>query len=123
MSDENMSDENMSDENMSDGRVRVVDDIADDNKRLEGLASKLCGKTLVIDPEESSGTDLKMMDSTIGAILVKKNGGAGAVSGGPYKNVVTGPGEQSGYVMVIIKPGENCVLYGQPSIRYLRHSS
>ena len=64
-----------------------------------------------------------MMDSSVGAILVRKDGGAGAISGGPYKNVLTGPAEGSGYVMVIIKAGENCVLYGQPSIRYLRSTS
>ena len=81
------------------------------------------GKDLVIDSHESSGTDLEMVDSTVGAILVKKDGGAGAISGGPYKNVLTGPGEGSGYVMVIIMPRENCVLYGKPSVRYFRRSS
>lgn len=62
------------------------------------------------------------MDSEVGAVLVKKQGARGAfrVTGGgaqnDVQNVVTGP-EETGVVIVIIKPGQTGMCLGHPSIR------
>lgn len=69
------------------------------------------------------GDDLAILDSQVGAVLVRKHGGAGAISGGPYQTILTGPTERAGYLLVIVKPGERCIFYGSPTIRYLRSRS
>ena len=77
---------------------------------------------VVLDPKETTGTDLEMVDSSVCAVLVRIHGGGGAVrvNSVPVKNVVTGPNRGTGYVIVVIPSGETCRLYGKPSLRYFR---
>ncbi|OCL14012.1 hypothetical protein AOQ84DRAFT_359276 [Glonium stellatum] len=105
-------------------QITPVDDIAQDDHKLEEKATQLSGVDLVIDPE-TIGTDFEMVDSSVRAILVKKHsaGGAVRVFGNPIRNVVTGPNEGAGFVIVIVGPGETCRLFGSPSIRYFRRCS
>jgi hypothetical protein len=79
------------------------------------------GEPLTIDPNGTTGSDFQIMDNTVGAVLVTKQGAHGAfrVTGGTQQevtNVVTGPGE-AGLVIVVIKPGQTGMCLGHPSIR------
>lgn len=56
--------------------------------------------------------------SAVCAILVRKDGGAGAVTGGTFDNVVTGPEQGTGYVIIVLKSGKSSMFYGTPSVRY-----
>ncbi len=60
------------------------------------------------------------MDSSVCAILVRKDGGAGAVTGGTFDNVVTGPTQGTGSVIIVVKSGQSLMFYGTPSVRYFR---
>ena len=77
---------------------------------------------VVIDPQETVGTNFEMVPSSVCAVLVKIDGGGGAVrvNSVPVQNVVTGPKQGTGFVIVVIPSGETCRLYGQPSVRYFR---
>ncbi|KAF2193619.1 hypothetical protein K469DRAFT_712409 [Zopfia rhizophila CBS 207.26] len=107
---------------MAESQITSVDDIAQDDKRLQEKATELAGETLTIDSKETVGSDFQIMDTTVGAVLVRKQGAHGAFrvtgAGRPKEvpNVVTGPGE-SGFVIVIIKPGQTGMCLGHPSIR------
>lgn len=78
------------------------------------------GTKVVLEKTEATTTDPEAIDSSIRAILVRKDGGEGAVrvSNGLY--IQTGPQEQKGSVIVKIDTGQICVLFGRPSIRYFR---
>ena len=80
---------------------------------------------VAIDTEETVGTDLEEVDPSVRAVLVRKDGGAGAVrvTGGNLKNVVTGPTRGAGFVIVVVPSGENCRFFGNPSVRYFRRRS
>ncbi len=66
-----------------------------------------------------------MVDSSVCAVLVRKDGGGGAVrvTGGMFKNVVTGPTQETGFIIVVVKSCEHCMLLGNPSVRYFRRRS
>lgn len=80
---------------------------------------------MVLDPKETIGTNFETVDSSICAVLIKKHGAAGAVRvfSNPVTNVVTGPIQGTGFVIVVIKSGEDCMLLGTPSVRYFRRRS
>jgi len=71
------------------------------------------------------GTEFETVHSSIRAILVRKDSAWGAVRvtgpGTPKEvpNVVTGP-NRAGYVIVVIKPGQDCMFLKNPSVRYFR---
>jgi len=102
-------------------QITPVDDIAQDDQKLEEKATQLSGVDLVID-QEKIGTDFEMVDSSVRAILVKKHSADGAVRvfGKSIRNVVTGPKEGTGFVIVIVESVEECMLLGSPSVRYFR---
>lgn len=106
---------------MAESRVTPVDDIAHDDYMLEKKATELSGEDAIIDQEETIGTDFGTVPQSVCAVLVKKHGPIGAlrVFGEGVTNVVTGPTE-TGFVIVIIKPGESCRLLQTPSLRYFR---
>ncbi len=66
-----------------------------------------------------------MVDSSVCAILVKKHGAAGAVRvfSDPVTNVVTGPAQGTGFVIVVVKRGQECMFLKTPSVRYFRRRS
>ena len=68
---------------------------------------------------ETIGPDFEIVDSTVCAIFVKKDGGAGAITGG-IDNIVTRPKQGSGYVIIVLRSGRSCMFYGTPSVRYFR---
>ena len=72
---------------------------------------------LIIDPK-TIGTDFKMVDLLVCAILVKKHsaGGAVRVFGSPIRNVVTGPNKSAGFIIIIVGSVEECMLLGNPSV-------
>ncbi|KAL8855457.1 MAG: hypothetical protein Q9178_007890 [Gyalolechia marmorata] len=100
--------------------VTSVSDIADDDQKLGEKASTSYGEDFILDPRETTGTDFESVDSAVCAILVKKDGGAGAVTSGTFENVVTGPKQGTGHVIIVLKSGKNCMFYGTPSVRYFR---
>jgi len=97
----------------------LVDDIAHDDQKLKDKAAQLCGHDVNLG-HEIVGTDFETVESTVCAILVKIQSGAGAVRvfGDQVLNVRTGPNQRSGYVLVVIESGEDCRLFGSPSLRY-----
>lgn len=107
---------------MEDGGV-PVDNMSDEG--FEKKASDLSGEDLVIDAKETLGKSFETVDSSVRAILVKMDGGGGAVrvfgSGNTVRNVVTGQG--AGFVIVVVGVGEECMLFGNPSVRYFRSRS
>ncbi|KAK5086188.1 hypothetical protein LTR70_007433 [Exophiala xenobiotica] len=107
---------------VGESQAMVVDDIADDDKKLEEKAQHLVrdyaknitelsgwqsGLSLVIDKQETVGKEFEVADRSVRAILVKKDSSAGAVRvfGQSIRNVVTGPKEQ-GYALVIVATNE-----------------
>jgi hypothetical protein len=119
---------------MAGSQIVSADDIAHDDTQLEDKVKELVrrsicryvhllivlqtGEALTIESEVTQGSDFQEMDSTVGAVLVKKKGESGAfrVTGGETQNVVTGPNE-SGVVIVVIKRGQTGMCLGRPSIR------
>lgn len=108
---------------MDNADIVQVDTIANDEQKLKEKAEELCGEPVGIDTEKI-GKDLESVDSSVRAILVRKNGGGGAVRvyGSTIRNVLTGPTEGAGFVIVIIRNDETCRLFGNPSVRYFRRS-
>lgn len=106
---------------VGESQAMVVDDIADDDKKLEEKAQHLSGLSLVIDKQETVGKEFEVADRSVRAILVKKDSSAGAVRvfGQSIRNVVTGPKEQ-GYALVIVATNEECMFLGSPTVRYFR---
>ena len=117
---------------MSQGQITSVDEIAHDDQKLKEKATELVGfqglqsgNEVVLDKETTVGTDFGTVDSSVCAILVKKHGAVGAVRvfSNPVTNVVTGPTQGTGFVIVVRKSGEDCRLFGNPSLRYFRRRS
>ncbi|KAM5479375.1 hypothetical protein MaudMau93_007892 [Microsporum audouinii] len=103
--------------------VIPVDDIAHDDERLTRIVQSKVKKAVVLDTDWTVGVNLECVDPTIPALLINKASAWGAVrvDTSPVLNEVTGPG-QSGIFAIIIKPGETCRFYQQPSIRYFRYT-
>lgn len=80
---------------------------------------------VLIDGCETIGKTFEQVESSVCAILVKKHGGGGAVRvfGDAVQNVVTGPSESPGFVIVIVAPGETCRFLGTPTVRLFRRIS
>lgn len=97
-----------------------ADAIAGYDVSLEDKVKDETGKRVQIDTEEAETSDPESVQPSIRAILVKVNGGEGAIRGSHGFYLRTGPGQGAGYVIVIIDVGEICVLFGKPSIRYFR---
>lgn len=81
------------------------------------------GVRVVLDKKFTVGKSLEMVDSSVCAVLVQKKSDDGAVRldavGMP--NVVTGP-NQSGFDIVVIRPGQTCRLFLTPTVRYFRRA-
>jgi len=109
---------------MAEGNQIVpVDNIVEDDRKLEEKATQLFGEDLEIE-SEITGRDFELVDPLICAILVKKQGAAGAVrvfASNDIRNVVTGPNEV-GSVIVAVRTdkSEYCRILGTPSVRYFR---
>ena len=54
--------------------------------------------------------------------MVKIHGGGGAVRvfGNIIRNIVIGPKEPAGFVILIVRPSKSCRLFGSPMVRYFR---
>lgn len=79
-----------------------------------------------MEENEVTGKDLELVDSSICAILVKRQSAWGAVRvtgvGTPQEvpNVVTSPHNKPGYSLMIVKDGQSCRLFQTPTVRYFR---
>lgn len=80
---------------------------------------------VVVDDCETIGKTFEQVESSVCAILIKRDGGGGAVRvfGDAVRNVVTGPSESPGYVIMVIAPGETCRFLGTPTVRFFRRKS
>ena len=78
------------------------------------------GKKAILGPKDVVTKDPEVLDSSILAVLVKVNGGEGAVRLSDGTNVRTGANQDKGYVIVTVKSGQICVLLGHPSVRFFR---
>jgi len=116
-------------------QITPVDGIADDDKKLEEKAKKLLVKTpsrflrsdfdirqeglkVTLESKEAVTRDPQSVDSSVRALLVKKNGGEGAVRVDDGTYLRTGQNQGDGFVIVTIGTGRICVLFGHPSVRY-----
>lgn len=100
-----------------------VDDIAEDDKKLEEKAGQLVDAKVTLSPKFVDTKDPEVVDSSILAVLVKVNGGEGAVRVDDGTYVRTGANQGDGNFIVTVNPGQICVLLGHPSIRYFRRTS
>ncbi|KAI9891859.1 MAG: hypothetical protein M1814_002244 [Vezdaea aestivalis] len=107
---------------MTETQIVHVNDIAHDDQQLEEKARVLCDEDVVLDLQETMGKDFGTVETSVCAILVKKDGPWGAVRvfSEPVTNLVTGPTQGDGFAIVVIKPGQTCRLFGTPSMRYFR---
>ncbi|KAF1358481.1 hypothetical protein EJ07DRAFT_179681 [Lizonia empirigonia] len=104
---------------MTSNHTTPVDEIAEDNEKLQEKVKELTGEELTIDSEDTVGADFKEVGHDIRAVLVRKKSGRGAfrVTGGnAVQNVETGP-DKNGAVIVLIKPGQIGMCLGKPSFR------
>ncbi|KAH7038967.1 hypothetical protein B0J12DRAFT_250101 [Macrophomina phaseolina] len=101
--------------------IVLVDNIANDDQKLKEKAAELCGETLVADPERV-GIDLEPVDLFVRAIFIRKKCSYGAVYvyGNPTRIVLTGPSEEEGYDMVLVRNDETSRLFGNPLVRFFR---
>jgi hypothetical protein len=78
---------------------------------------------VVLDPSETVGRSLEMVDSSVCAILVRKQSARGAVrvDAPGMPNVVTGP-DQKGFDIVVIRQDQTCRLFLTPTVRYFRRA-
>jgi hypothetical protein len=62
------------------------------------------------------------VDPSVQTILVKihSRGGALRVFSNIIRNIVIGPKEPAGFIILIIRPGESCRLFNSPIIHYFR---
>lgn len=106
------------------GRVEDVDDIKDDDtelvKRVKYRASMSSNESVSLDKKWKEGQNFQSAGPSVCAILVKKDSAAGAVRvySDPVTNVVTGPKQKSGVVLIVLKNDESCRLFGSPSVRW-----
>lgn len=84
---------------------------------------------VTLDTTETIGKDIEIVDASFPAVLVRRDSAGGAVyvsgPGTPKEEprVRTGPDQPRGAVILVIKPGQTCVVLGQPSVRYFRPRS
>lgn len=76
----------------------------------------LCGHCKSLGPKVVPCKDV----SLCGSCQDRWRWGAVRVNSVPVMNVVTGPKQGTGFVIVVIPSGETYRLYGQPSVRYFR---
>ena len=87
------------------------------------------GGDVVLD-HEKIGADLELADSSVCAVLVKKDGGAGAIritggifKDGIFKNIRTGPNYRTGFVIILVESEQNYILFDNSSVRYFRRGN
>jgi len=104
-------------------QITSVDDIAHDDQELKRKAEELTNGKVTLDRDETVGKNFEVVDSIVCAILVKKNSARGAVrvTAPGMPNVVTGP-DRSGFDIVVIRPGQVCMFYLTPTVRYFRRA-
>jgi len=99
-----------------------VDDIADDQKKLEEKAKLEAGEDLILDPDWTVTRKFES-STTVRAVLLRKHGSNGVARVGNSPTRYTLTSKLSGIVLVAAKPGETIVLLGYPSVRYFRRRS
>jgi len=99
------------------------------NARIH-LASQLANSTiqtdlknLVLDRTETVGKNFETVDSSVCAILVKKHSDPGAVrvDAPGMPSVETGP-QKNGFDIMVINPGQTCMFYSNPTVRYFKRA-
>jgi hypothetical protein len=82
-------------------------------------------RNVTLDKDWTIGVNLESIDTSIPALLLKKDGAWGAVrvDTSPVLNEVSGPGMDPGFSLILVKPGETCRIYQSPSVRYFRYTS
>lgn len=78
------------------------------------------GEPLIIDSQETIGKPFQRIDRSVRAILVRIHSDAGLVRiyGRSIRFVATGPGQGVGFAIVVIRPKEDCIVHGHPSMRF-----
>ena len=121
-------------------QVTDVSDIAQDDAEIQRKAcelvsfvsdpGKVCaehhqaGEDLELDSTYIVASDFQSMTEKVGAVLVQKDSGIGAFKvtgeglGNEVPTVMTGP-TQTGTVIVLIKPRQIGMCFGNPTLRYL----
>ncbi|PWY91804.1 hypothetical protein BO94DRAFT_380248 [Aspergillus sclerotioniger CBS 115572] len=86
--------------------VIPVDDIANNVEELKKLVEAKIKRNVVLDEKWTVGIDLKCVNPSVPALLIKKDStwGAVRVDTSPVLNKVSGPGQSSGIFIIIIKP-------------------
>ncbi|KFY36159.1 hypothetical protein V494_05261 [Pseudogymnoascus sp. VKM F-4513 (FW-928)] len=81
----------------------------------------VCNEDLELDPGEAAVQDLAQVPKSVAAVLIRVDGGNGAlrVFSHPLINVLTGPDHGGGHIIVNVS-GEDTRIFGSPSLRYFR---
>jgi hypothetical protein len=109
-------------------RINPIDNIAHDDKELTKMAKQLASipsdEEVILDPTWKEGKNFETAAPSAFAILIQKDSAPGAVRvySDPVTNVVTGLRGEFGIVLVVLKPGESCRLFGRPSVRWFCRS-
>jgi len=104
-------------------RVLSVDEKSD--KELEETVRRLrsipSNETVSLDSTWEEGQNFQEAQPSACAVLIQKQSGHGAVRvySDPVTNVVTGPKQNPGVSLVILREGEGCRLLGNPSVRWV----
>lgn len=128
---------------LRDMKKSITSEIARDDQKLKKAAAALvrhlqhtttCGWTCTdvyqigedveIDEETVGSGEYDVADSSVCAIVVTRNSENGAVRvtglGNEDENVVTGPRQESGYCIVVVKSGQLCSILGKPTYRFIK---
>jgi len=110
---------------MSSGnRAISVDDIAGDEKELIKMVRRLAPMAetdaISLDSTWQEGKNFQAAKPSSCAVLIQKKSANGAVRvySDPVTNVVTGPHQDEGVVLIVLQANEGCRLLGSPSVKW-----
>ena len=78
------------------------------------------GVKVKLELAEAVTKDPEVLDKEVVALLIKKNGGEGAVRIVDGTYIPTGHAQEAGTIIVTRQSDQVCVLFGNPSVRYFR---
>ena len=76
----------------------------------------------MLDEKEIVAKSVVTLDPSICAIMIRKGGAPGCVRvfGNSIKNIIAGPEKKGGRIVVLVKHGEECMIMGEPNVRFFR---
>ncbi|PVH92535.1 hypothetical protein DM02DRAFT_662851 [Periconia macrospinosa] len=105
---------------IGEGQIIRVDEIALNDRKLEEKAKELSGEDLIIDAQETIGKPFQRIDRPVRAILIRIHSDTGLIRiyGRSIRVVATGPDRGVGFAMAVVRPDEDTIVHGHPSMRF-----